>query len=68
MREQLFKAHLAFDPDAPPWRSRIGEWLRENSRTHHFVNAYLTGHPLRPTVVVVLNDRTTAIMLKLALS
>ncbi|MDM7954754.1 hypothetical protein [Blastomonas sp.] len=43
------------------------EWLDENARTDHFLNAYLCRNPIRPKIVVVLNDRTTAIMLKLAL-
>ena len=67
MSEHLYKARFDFDPNAFPWRSRITQWLRDNNRVEHFVNAYFNGHPLRPTIVVVLNDRTTALLLKLAL-
>lgn len=67
MREPPYKAYLNFDPNSRSWRSQLAEWLEENNRTDHFLNAYLCGNPLRPKIIVVLNDRTTAIMLKLAL-
>jgi hypothetical protein len=65
MSEPLYKAHFALDPDALPWRSRVTRWLRDNNRTHHVVNAYAND---TQGFIVVLRDRTTAIMLKLALA
>lgn len=79
MKEQLFKAvwhfsvseYLAGDPRGI---NRIGTrasaWLAENERKHHYVNSYVNDAPHSDMLewVVVLNDRDTAIMLKLALA
>jgi len=63
MSEPLYKVRLRLiDKESC---DRPYDWLCENERQHHFVNAYFN----RPSdVIVVLNDRDTALILKLALS
>lgn len=46
-------------------KGRVGEWLADHDRSDHLVNIYTDDVPGHMTVV--LNDRTTALMLKLAL-
>ena len=63
MSEPLFKVRLKLE-DKSSW-DRPYEWLCERNLEHHYVNVYYN----RPAdVIVVLNDRDTAIMLKLALA
>lgn len=63
MSEQLYKVRLRLI-DKASW-DRPYDWLYEHGLQHHYVNAYFN----RPSdVIVVLNDRNTALMLKLALS
>ncbi|WP_156167028.1 hypothetical protein [Sphingomonas sp. Ag1] len=69
MNEQLFKAEFTARQDRRGgWRRHIIEWLEENNRIQHLVSIYLNGNVLAPDVVVVLNDRNTALLLKLALA
>lgn len=49
---------------------RIEQWLDEHGRRHHYVMAYLNDDPDDQDageLVVVLNDRDTALMLKLSM-
>lgn len=81
MSEQLYKAEFQIDMEderltplgyeivasAAKWafKVRVLNWLADNERTNYFVNIYPTND--NGDMVVVLNDRDTAIMLKLAL-
>lgn len=75
--EPLFKAVIRYrHPDlfsgnieAVDIHTRLVEWLADNGRANHYVNAYLNCTPCGDSgeLVVVLTDRNTAIMLKLAL-
>lgn len=71
MKEPLYKAEFKVKPFYLPqftkevFKLKIARWLLENERIDHFVNIYSTDRP--DHWIVVLNDRTTAIMLKLAL-
>lgn len=49
---------------------QVGSWLIENGRRSHYVMRYVNVDDLAGTseMVVVLNDRNTALMLKLALA
>lgn len=79
MREQLYKAVFRFSvaeylTGDPKGVARIGtrasEWFEESGRAHYYVNSYLNDNAPGDVLewVVVLNNRTTAIMLKLALT
>lgn len=79
MREQLYKAVFRFSVTEylrgdPRGIARIGtrasQWFHDNGRADHYVNSYLNDCPQGDIMewVVVMNDRTTAIMLKLALN
>lgn len=76
MREPIYKAVFHLEPlvEVDSWqyslqRANFGydihKWLSENERSDRFINIYTTDEPGH--IIVVLKDRTTAIMLKLAL-
>lgn len=50
------------------WRDEIEQWLQDRDRLGHLVKMYLIGHPLFPGMVIVLNNRLTAIWLKLTMA
>jgi len=50
---------------------RLYQWLRENSRERHFKGSriiYPTRNGQAGSLTVILDDRTTALLLKLALA
>lgn len=63
----LFKAVFEVAPSRSSTRDKFRTWLRDNNREHHLVNMYWNQSPPRPRIVVVLSDRETALMLKLAI-
>jgi fatty acid desaturase len=62
MTQQLWKVRLCLRNKAS-WDAPY-EWLCEHNLHHHYVNIYYN----EPDVIVVLKDRTSALMLKLALA
>lgn len=66
MSERTYTVRLAKRATSK-WRSEIINWLDEMGRRQYLVSMKLRGHPLEPDMIIVLNDRTTAIILKLAL-
>jgi hypothetical protein len=64
---QLFKAVFEVASSRSSIRGKFRTWLRENNREHHLVNMYWNQSLPRPRIVVVLSDRETALMLKLAI-
>lgn len=72
MKEPIYKAEFKIKPfylgqfTKDIFGMRVVSWLMENDRQKHLVNIYTTDDPGH--MIVVLNDRTTAIMLKLALT
>lgn len=60
--------------DAAQLLAQVRDWLRENGRTEHFVNSYdnracgtAAFRNGECSVVVVLSNRDTALMLKMAM-
>ena len=73
MIERLFKAVIHYDASLRDFMvTMVGifQWLDENGRRAHFINYYdnTDDEAGLGEIVVVLNDRDTAIMLKLALA
>lgn len=67
MTQQLYKAVFKRRPAKRGWRNHFTDWLEANGRLDHLVNIYSNDGPIRYEMVVVLSDRNTALMLKLAL-
>lgn len=76
MTEMLFKARWTLRQSEvldsgkhDSFEQSIAEWLRENDRQGSYVNSYINTNTVTDTMefVVVLRDRDTALMMKLAL-